>query len=64
MRDAVESLLKIYIVVVQLPLPFTALFDDVVQGKDLDRASISKTWLLLSESLVHRFRGPRDDELG
>ena len=45
---------QIHVVDVQLPLPFSALFDD----EDLVRASLSfsKTYLLLSESLVHCIR--------
>ena len=66
---AVESLLKIHVVDVQLPLPFSALFDDVLdvaQSEDLVRASFSfsKTYLLLSESLVHCVRDPPNDEFG
>ena len=63
---AVESLLKIHVVDVQLPLPFSALFDDVAQSEDLVRASFSfsKTYLLLSESLVHCVRDPPNDEFG
>ena len=37
--DAVESLPKIHVVNVQLPLPFSALFDNVVQSEDLVRSS-------------------------
>ena len=65
--DPVESLVKIYILVdVQLPLPFSALFDDVAQSEDLVCASSSflKTCLLLSELLVQCFRDLPDDELG
>ena len=63
--DAVKSLLKIHVVDVQLPLPFSSLFDDVRQGEDLVRESSSflKTSLLLSESLVLCFRDPPNDEL-
>ena len=39
--DAVESLLIIHIVDVQLPLPLSALLDDVVQREDLVRTSSS-----------------------
>ena len=51
---------------VQLPLPFSALLDDVAQSKDLFCASLSflKTCLLLSESLVYCFRDPADGGLG
>ena len=64
--DAVESLLKIPLVDLQLPLPFSALFDDVTQSEDVVRSSsfFSKTWLCLSESLVYCFRELPDDELG
>ena len=64
--DAAERLLKIHVVDVQLPLPFNALFNVVSQSEDLVRASssFSKTCLFLSESLVHCFRDPPDDELG
>lgn len=56
---------QIHVVGVQLPLPFSGLFDDVAHSKDLVRASssLSKTCLLLSESLVYCFRDPPDDEL-
>ena len=62
--DAVESLLKSHIDV-KLPLPFRALFNDVVQSEDLVYASSSflKTCLLLSELLVLCFRDLPDDEL-
>ena len=64
--DAVESLLKIQVVDVQLPLPFSALFETFAQGEDLVHASLSfsKTCLLLSETQVHCFRDLPDDELG
>ena len=63
--DAVESLLKLHVVTVQLPLPFSSLFDDVGKSEDLVRESSSflKTSLLLSESLVLCFRNPPKDEL-
>ena len=66
MVGAVESLFKIHVVDVQLPLPFSALFNNVVQSGDLFCASSSflKTCLLLSESLVNCFRDTPDDELG
>ena len=59
----IESLLKILVVDLQLPLPFSALFDDVAQSEDLVCASLSlhpcsKTCWLFSESLVHCFRDP------
>ena len=64
--DAVESLLSIHVVEVQLPLPFSALFGDAAQSEDLDRVSsyFSTTCLLMSESLVHCFRDSPDNELG
>ena len=64
--DAVESLLKIHAVDAQLPLLFSALFDDVTKSEDLVRVSSSflKTCLLLSELLVLCFRDLPDDELG
>ena len=64
--DAVESLLKIHAVDVQLLLPFSELFGDVSQSEDLVHASLSfvKTCLVLTELLVHSFRDPPDDELG
>ena len=64
--DTVESLLEIDVVDLQLPVPFSALFDAVVQSEDLVHASssFSKTWLLLSESLVHCFRDSPKDALG
>ena len=50
--DSVESLFKIHVVDGQLPLPFSALFNDVTQSEVLVRApsSFSKTCLLLSNS--------------
>ena len=64
--DAVESLLKIHIADVQLPLPFGALSYAVVQSEDLVRASppLSETCLVLSESMVLCFTDPPNDELG
>ena len=64
--DAIESLLKIHVVDIQLPPPFSALFDDVVQSEDLVHASLSfsKTCLLLTKLLVHCFRDLPDDNLG
>ena len=63
--DAVESLLKIHIVDIQLPLPYNALFNDVVDSEDLVHASLSflKTCLLLAKSLVHCFRDLPEGEL-
>ena len=59
---AVESVLKIHVVDVKVPLPFSAVFDKVAQNEDLVHAS-SKTFLLLSESLIPCFRDLPDDEL-
>ena len=63
--DAVKNLLKIHVVDMQLPLPFSSLLDDVAQSEDLVRASSSslKTFLLLSKSLLHCFREPSNDAL-
>ena len=64
--DAVESLLKVHVADVQLPVPFSAMSDDVAQSEDLVHASscFSKTCWVLSESLIHCFRDPPDDEHG
>ena len=55
--------LKIHVLDVQLPLPFSALFDDAAKTEDLLLASwpFSNTCLFLSEELDQCFR---DDELG
>ena len=52
---AVKSLLKVYKVDVELSLPLSALFYDVIQGEDLVCASLSfpKSCLLSSQLLVH-----------
>ena len=64
--DDVESLLKIHVVDVQLPLPFRTLFLDIAQSEDLvcSSSSFSKTCSPLFELLVHCFRDPLDDEFG
>ena len=63
-----ESLLKIhvYVVDVQLPLPFRTPFLDVAQSEDLVRSSssFSKTCSPLFELLVHCLRDPLDDGFG
>ena len=58
--------MKIQVGDLQLPAPFIALLYDVAQSEDLVRASFSfsKTYLLLSESLVHCVRDPPNDEFG
>ena len=63
--DAVKGLLKIYVVDVQLPLPFRALLD-ISQGEDLVCASSSfpESRLFFPELLVHCLRDPPDDECG
>jgi len=63
--NAIESLLKLHVVDIQLPLPFGALFNDVAQSEDLvcTSSSLPKTCLLLSELQIHCFRDPPDDEL-
>ena len=60
--DAVEGVLKIPLVDVKVPLPFSAVFNKVAKNEDLVRTS-SKTFLLLSESLILCFRDLPDDEL-
>lgn len=52
---AIKSLLEVYKVDVELPLPFCALFNDVVQGKDLVYASLSflEPCLYSSQLVVH-----------
>ena len=46
--DADESLLKVHVVDVQLPLPFSALYDDVAQSEDQVRATPLKCSVHLS----------------
>ena len=46
--DAVESLLKIHVVDVQLPLPFSALFHEDAQSEGLVRPSLSFSKTCLS----------------